>query len=245
MKKRFIALLCLVSTTALAGCTAARVAFPEGSDSSGFEQYDVKGRRAFALFSGTFSFGPYMVEWKRGAVFTRSSKHKTMLGEEDTLTSSEEYTVSVSGGGKTSWEGVCKSEAEFIRETKKSKNTKTVSTQVIRNTLACNLKSSDKRNIAFSLIQDEQGLSLYSKKSGDFKLDKSGFRIESTNQLQGSPLGSNTVSGYYIYESGRIVAVIEVMNDGRVYLAKGLEKDKTTVLAAVSAVLLGYKDIME
>ena len=246
MKKFFlVAVLCLVSVAQITGCKAAQVAFPRGNDKAAFEQYDVKGRRAFALFTGWFTFGPYSVDWTRSAVFTKPSESKTMSGAGNSSISTENYTVKLTGAGDRSWACECRARAEYIKKTKGSKKVTTSSTQVISNTLTCSLKSSDKQKVQLALAQDGQGMSLYSMKKGSVKGSGISFDMESTNDLDGSSWGSGRDTGFYIKESGVVIAVVDVTNEGRIYIAKGLGKDKTSVLAAVSAVLLGYRDLAQ
>lgn len=246
MKKFFTAaaVFC-ISAGVISSCKSAQIGFPEGSDKSTFDQYEVRDRRAFALFSGKFTVGPYTVDWTRGAVVGMPSEHRITSDDEDVSSVREKYTVAVKGADGAIWNGECRSEAEFIKETEKTRKITTTTTQIISNTLSCTLKSSDKQTIEFKIIQESQGMSLFTKKSGTFKWRNSSFRIESTNRLDGSSWGLDRSSGFYIMESDAIVAVVDVLNEGRVYIVKGLGKDKTFVMAAVSAVLLGYKDPME
>lgn len=245
MKKTFIAaVLCLAAITQIPGCKSAQAAFPEGSDKTVFDQYDVQGRRDFAIFSGKYKFGPFTVDWTRGAVSSKPSEEKGFQGYKDTTKSTENYTVSLSGNDGVTWNGECKSKAEFIKETKSSKSKKvsTTTTQIISNTLAAKLTSSDKQNLELKISQDT---GFNGKKSGTVQGKNISLEIKATHRLEGAAWDIHNEAGYFIYESGKLVAVIDVTNEGKVYFAKGLNKEKTQMLAAVSAVLLGYKDVLE
>jgi hypothetical protein len=242
IKRTFIAaVLCFVSIVQFAGCKMAQVAFPEGSDKAVFDQFDVQGRRDFALFSGKYKFGPYTVDWTRGAVFSKPSEEKGFLGDEDTTTSTETYTISLSGNDGVSWNGECKSKAEFIKETKASKKVTTTTTQIISNTLVSKLISSDKQTIELKISQDT---GFNGKKQGTVQGKNISLEIKATHRLEGAAWDINYAAGYYITESGTLVAVVDVTNEGKVYIIKGLKKDKTQILAAVSSVLLAYKDVL-
>lgn len=242
MKKIIIAaFLCLAAITQIPGCKSAQAAFPEGSDKAVFDQFDVQGRRDFALFSGKYKFGPYTVDWTRGAVFSKPSEEKGFLGYEDTTTSTETYTVSLTGDGGVTWSGECKSKAEFSKETKTKKKVTTTTTQIISNTLTGRLTSSDKQTIELKISQDT---GFNGKKSGTVQGKNISFEIKATHRLEGAAWDIQSEAGYYITESGTLVAVVDVTNAGKVYIVKGLKKDRTQILAAVSAVLLAYKDVL-
>lgn len=242
IKKTFIAaFLCFAAVMQISGCKSAQVAFPEGSDKTVFDQYDVQGRRDFALFSGKYKFGPYTVDWTRGAVFSKPSEEKGFLGHEDTTTSTETYTVSLTGNDGVTWSGECKSKAEFIKETKTKKKITTTTTQIISNTLVSKLTSSDKQTIELKMSQDT---GFNGKKSWTVQGKNLNLEIKATHRLEGAAWDVQDEAGYYITESGKLVAVVDVTNAGKVYIVKGLKKDKAQILAAVSAVLLAYRDVL-
>ncbi|PKL41079.1 MAG: hypothetical protein CVV44_00125 [Spirochaetae bacterium HGW-Spirochaetae-1] len=246
MKKAcIIAVLCFVSACLITGCTIAQLAFPKGSDKTVFDQYDVKGRRAFAIFSGKYSFGPYTVDWTRGAVLSKPSGHKTMFGDEKSTISTETYTVAVSENGAASWKAECRSEAEFIKETKSSRKVTTTSTVIISNTLTCTMKSADKQTCEFKMKQDTGSMMISGKKTAAITWRNSSFEIQGSRRLEGAAWDVQNDAGYYITEAGKLVAVVDVVNDGKVYIAKELGREKTSLLVMISAALLSYKDIMQ
>jgi hypothetical protein len=70
------------------------------------------------------------------------------------------------------------------------------------------------------------------------------MELVGTNRLQGSwPTGMTT--GYQIRSEGEVVAAVEVINRGAVWLGPALELERRDLLAAVSASLLLLEDLRE
>ncbi len=242
MKNTIVAaFLCLAAISQIQGCKSAQAAFPEGSDKAVFDQYDVQGRRDFSLFSGKFKFGPYSVDWTRGATTGDGSRSSSFFKSEESDIVREKYTVALTGADGASWKGECKSEAEYQKNETKIGNVKTASKETLDNTLVSKLISSDRQIIELKISQDS---GFNSRKSGTVQGKNISFEIKATYRLEGAAWDIPNVAGYYITESGTLVAVVDVSNEGKVYIVKGLKKEKTQLLAAVSAVLLGYKDVL-
>lgn len=241
MKKTIIFLTFpLVSLLLFAGCRTAQVAFPAGTDKTAFTEYDVKGRNSFAIFSGKFSIGSNNVDWTRNAVKTSGSG---IFSKENISTSKQDYTISISGPENISWNGKCAAKAEIESETKKvSKRTTETIKIVYSNTLSCSFLSSGRQTFQMNISQDSQ--MIMPKKTGTVKGENINFEIQDTHGLDGS-WNMNNTTGYYITDSGKPVAVVDMLNEGKVYIVPGLKKEKNSVIIAVSAALLGYKDLAE
>lgn len=65
------------------------------------------------------------------------------------------------------------------------------------------------------------------------------YAVHSLNAYQGTPITSTTPTGYAITDAaGTTVAVVDVLNRGRVHLGSGLNDDERVYFAATAAGLL-------
>ena len=69
------------------------------------------------------------------------------------------------------------------------------------------------------------------------------IRVQGTNQLEGSHIPLSEPTGYRFSLNGRAVGAVEVINDGRVWLAPDLTQEQQSALAASAAALMIYRDL--
>lgn len=77
---------------------------------------------------------------------------------------------------------------------------------------------------------------------GFLEVDDRTYEVMGTNKLQGG-LPAETTSGYTIRTQGRVVAAVEVIGDGAVVLAAGLDEEERALLTATAAALLVVEDL--
>ena len=229
----------LLAAAAISGCRTAQIAFPAGNEKSGFDKFDVKGRSGFSIFSGKFTIGTVTVDWTQGmeSSTSKAKPFKIFGSNDETITvKKQEFTVKTSGAGIASFSGKLSTDAEMIIETKTSKKVTTTSTEIIRNALKGTFDSEGTVSEFFIEQKDQTN-------KGSFKGRDFNFIIESTNTIEGSSFGIyNTTTGYYIYENNSLCAVVDIMNNGAVYLSREIRKEKISAVYAAAAALLKYKD---
>jgi hypothetical protein len=230
----------LFTAAAVSGCQSAQIAFPAGNEKSGFEKFDVKGRGGFALFSGKFTIGTVTVDWTRSleSSASKAKPFKIFGSNDETITvKKQDFTVSTTGAGIVPFSGKMSTDAEMIiQTTKTSKKTTSTSTEIIRNVLKGTFKSEGTVG-EFSIEQKDQ------IKKGSFKGKDFNFIIESTNSVEGSSFMIYNTTGYYIYENNSLCAVVDIMNNGALYISKGIRKERIPEIYAAAAALLQYKDL--
>jgi hypothetical protein len=239
--KRFInwcAIVCAVFFTF--GCQSAQIAFPAGNAKTTFDKLDVKDRGGFAIFSGKFTIGNTAIDWTQSALSSSGGSKSTHLFGPDTISPTikkQDFTVKSSNAAVSPFSGKMHAEAEMeIETTKQTKNISTTSTLILKNTLKGTFETNGS---SFELSLSEKD----GTKKGDFKGKGISFDIESSNSIEGSSFGLyNTTTGYYIYENAKLIAVVDVMNNGTVYIGKEINKDGLSAVTILSAALLKYKD---
>lgn len=70
-------------------------------------------------------------------------------------------------------------------------------------------------------------------------------RIEGTNRLASTSIPASDPTGYVFSLDGQQVAAVEVINDGALWILPAIDSNLREVLAAASAALLLYQDLLE
>lgn len=235
-KLRIYAVIFLVCS-AVQGCNTPQVPFPDGAQKTEFLIYDVAGRTGFNSLSGKCTFGGYGADWTRTEIM---KKPGTREGEDITVRE-QAYTVDVKGPDGFTSSGKYESRAEVEVEGKKvTKTFRQTSTTVYSSTLRGSLKTGSSRAYDLNLSLDITNINheIRGKLTGKgVSLD-----ISSTNKSEGA-WDAFFITGFYIHDAGKLVAVVEVSGDGRVYIAKNCSREQSQLIAAVSSMLLSYQDI--
>jgi hypothetical protein len=66
------------------------------------------------------------------------------------------------------------------------------------------------------------------------------WNVRSVSQFEGSPMRSSEPVGYEIARAGDVIAAVETINRGRVWIAPGVPADERARIAGIAAVLLLY-----
>ncbi len=229
-----------------AGCASAPAAFPGGIDRGAYERYEVKGRGSITRPAGRFAFGPFTVDWTRDPIVV-----KRILHDSDPKHAEGEHVFSVTGEDGAAIKGHCWARAKWGTDTNvPNRLFFRPSKLVVENSLSCRLSSDTYRKFGFDIAVKKHlgpGVQYSSRKTGsEWGTVLGCYTIESVRRLEGAKEDAERDAGYYVRDtSGDLIAVIDVMNEGLVYLAKRLEPDKAAAFAAVSAALLLYRDPVE
>lgn len=245
IRRRMILLMSFMPVL-LMGCTLARMAVRPQLVSAAKEM-KVEGRKSFS-FDETFFFGPYEVaevnrEWTRSTGFSidfpifgkgdkkftssrATQKYEFILKDEkgniwkcQSVTGCDQRNVDVLLGNNNRLGIGLTSETSFVC-TFSSKKTP----EVWRLTMNESLNSSD----ALNGVLSDGTISII---------------LQGTRKLAGTPFPLSTPSGYEFLINGNVVASVEVINKGGVWIVPSIEKRLHSPLAVTSAALLLYQDI--
>jgi hypothetical protein len=217
---------------ALTGCHAARMPVPESLVSA--ERMAVSGRQGMKL-NQELRFGSYRVHpikrsWTRGR-----DRGSMPVASQSERSQSFELTI---GEDETAFAFVaCRASAESVR----------IDLGVVemnpadRSALYCNIQSTTDRLVAWEMeLQERRARPL----AGTITGGPSRFHVVGTNRLErGLPVDVTT--GYELRDGDRVVAAVEVVNGGAVWLSPDLEPGPRRVMAAAAAALLVLEDLYD
>ena len=220
-----------------AGCTAARMAIPADLESRS-EAYPCVGRGGFSL-SEKFSFGPYEIsDIRRG--WTHRVAWGLVFYERSKAHQQYEFTLRAPSG-KT-WQGQAATgvRKEDLKDT------------VAGGELTWGLSRAVHVVARFGLAGQTNAWTLaLAEERGDVVLKgtladgATIYRVEGTRQLAGTSIPLMENAGFLIYDGTRLVAAIDLLNAGSVYLDRTLSPARREPLAAAATALLLYRDISQ
>lgn len=82
------------------------------------------------------------------------------------------------------------------------------------------------------------------QEQGEIAFGPSVWNVRSVHKFAGSSLPSGEPLGYEISRDGRVIATVETINRGRVWMDPGLSQEEQGRLAAITAALLLYDPVM-
>ncbi|NCC50749.1 MAG: hypothetical protein EOM20_05975 [Spartobacteria bacterium] len=228
----FLVGLTVVSILA-GGCTTASMQVP--SALQGVPVLAVTGRSAFR-FNESFQFGPYAVtDVKRGWT---SGSSWGLMGFRSTH-KNQQYEFSLVAAD-AEWKAQC-------------------ATRVSRKDLEQNLWGGELTaqldlDSAFicTLHSESTGATwkmLMSRKTGQAVMDGtlsdgvSSITVSGTRSLKGSSIELSTATGYTFEINGSVVAAVQVINNGAIWLVPSIPRETQDLLAAAATALILYDDI--
>ena len=224
------------------GCALVQVAFPAGADKTAFDKYDVIGKSELAMYAGALSIGDYSVKVSRGWTEKKSSTGSTLFRSETETDKSQKYSYTVTGPENFASSGECQTWIRTEKErTAFSTEVSPSSTAILEDTLVCAFLGVDKK--PYEMKMEKTGKPESYDKKGTLKGPGVEMTVETTTKIAGKPSGSWLVTGYYFYEKGTLVAVIDSTKLGAVYISKSLRKEMFPVILNASAALLAYQDL--
>ncbi len=100
--------------------------------------------------------------------------------------------------------------------------------------LACGLRSEGEGTLRLNATS-------MNREEGEIAFGPSVWQIRSVHEFAGSSIESGDPIGYEIRSDGRVIATIETINRGRVWIAPGLREEEQARVAAVATAVLLYK----
>lgn len=224
------------------GCALLQTAFPAGADKAAFDKYDVIGKSELAMYAGALTIGDYSVKVSRGWTEKKSSTGSSLFRSDTETDKNQKYSYTVSGPENFSSSGECQTWIRTEKErTAFSTEVSPTSMTILEDTLVCAFLGADKK--AYEMKLEKTGKPEGYDKKGTLKGPGVEFTVETTTRIEGKPSGSWLVTGYYFYEKGALVAVIDSTKLGAVYVSKTLKKELFPVVLNASAALLAYQDL--
>lgn len=106
----------------------------------------------------------------------------------------------------------------------------------------CTLKKSDGSRLGEVIVNAIGGGDDQGQVGGVLVGDRS-YAIIQSHQIEGGVVGSYWVSGYRFEEFGAPLAAVDVLNKGKVYIPRDIDKSKQDVLAASSVIMAVFADL--
>ncbi len=213
----------------LPACSTAQLRMPEdfGTDASAHEVSGHSPRR----FNEPVRFGPYSaLEMREGSTFSWSLPVAAL----DVGRTSKPYAYTLVARGLPPVEVQCLSRAWTVGYGDESQRTTADLTALAGPLLACGLRLDGQPAQSLEVAREGRHM------QGRLQAPWGGqYAVHSLNAYQGTPITSTTPTGYAITDAaGTTVAVVDVLNRGRVHLGNGLNDDERVYLAATAAALL-------
>lgn len=212
----------------LAACGTAQVRMPAGFDSHA-TAYDVSGHSP-RRFNEPVRFGPYSaLEMQEGTTFSWSvpldsiGVGRTSKPYAFTLVAIDHLPVQVQCQVRTMSAGIGGA----------SKRLEVDLTRLAGPMMACGMQLEGEQPAPLELSRTGNGMQgrLVAPWGGDYK-------VRSIVHMDGAKVASSTPTGYEISGREGIVAVVDVLNAGRVHLDNQLNEEQRVYFAAASAALL-------
>ena len=241
-KTLFFSLNCVVALGLLfSGCTPARMAVrPQLLSES--REMKVEGRKSFS-FNESFSFGPYQVtNVQRG--WTKSSGWSVLYKKTrfESRKAKQEYEFLMRDTDAKVWKAQCLVGAnEEILDIFPSKNIQLGLGPLADVSFVCFFQEQGQSNIwrlALGVYQDTGGLLKGLLSDGSVQI-----RVSGTRKLANTPIPLSDPTGYEFFTETRVIASVEVINKGAVWIHLKATPEMRPVLATASAALLLYQDI--
>jgi hypothetical protein len=219
----------------LAGCQSARMAVPADLEARA-DAYPCSGRGGFSL-SEKFSFGPYEVfQVKRG--WTRRTTWTLALYENAKARQQYEFSLQTPSG--RIWQG--QAATGVRRENLKS--------SIAGGELTWGLEKNMEYLARLGLPDQPTAwtLTLAEKTADDVPRGvltdgTRTYQIAGSRNLAGSSIPLMETAGFLLRDGNRLVAAVDLINAGSVFLDRHLPAETRDPLAAAAAALLLYRDI--
>lgn len=241
MKYVVYSFLILLAGISVSEGRSAQVAFPDGADKGAFVKNEIKGKGFLEVSSGKFTIGDNKVKWTKGVTKGTSKSNRKNIFDDDksyTNTKKQDYTVKITIKDGGSYTGEYRSEAKVETETIKSSKRSTTTASNVKSSTLKGVITGDNASYDLSVDLTEES------KKGTLKGDKINFDIEAVDKIDGAAFSFfGQLTGFYVYDKGTLVAVVDVMNDGAFYILKDVKKENSDVLFALAAGLLRFNDM--
>lgn len=227
------------------GCSSLQfqIGFPAGEDPASFTKYTVKEIKVVTEPVNSVNFGPYSVIVNRTGIKKSENKTDGVLSAEVKNTAAEKYSSELKGLSGETWSAECDSYADYYSKESGIAITRKPVDGYYKNYLQCTFTSGKQQPAEMRLEVNEtyKDQTLLPKKGyarcGNVKLDIE--RTMDTGQASLLPM----YLGYYIYHKGKLVAVVQNMIKGTVYISGNLEPELLPLVVNASAAILTHYDL--
>jgi hypothetical protein len=212
---------------ALAGCTAAEVRLPDGFASRA-DAWDVSGYSP-RRFNQALRFGPYSaLQMREGSTFSWSIP----LHGVELQRSARPYAFTQAAPGQAPVEVQCRSVAWNIGRGDDSQRLSFHPGALAGPLMACGLRHGNGFTGALELSRD--GTQLRGRLDGA----TGGYEVRSTHAMAGTSLRSSDPTGFEFRRNGTVLALVDLLNAGRVHLDRNLAAEERVYLAAAASSIL-------
>lgn len=219
-----------------------QIAFPPDVDQSSFTKYTAPEVPFTTDIVNSATFGTYSIQVVRSAMEKTEDKSGWFFKSKRNVTASEKYTYVLKGIGDETWKGECSSYAHdrykqsgvlmFKKEEYDFKSyLQTTAVSGKGHPIEIHLEA-----VMGTADKIPPVMKGYAQR-GKIRIDLE--RTMNTEKVQLFPMHI----GYYIYYKGKLVAVVQNLTKGIVYISSSLDKDLLPLVINVSAVLLTYYDL--
>jgi len=228
MRSIRLAAIPVLLAVSLSACAPAQLRLPEGFGGNAVA-YDVSGHSP-RRFTEPLRFGPYSAtEMREGSTFA----WQVPLGALDVGRTSRRYAYTLAAGGTPPVEVQCRARAWTLGAGKESQRTTVDVTALAGPLLACGLRADGHE--AQMLEVAREGARLQGRLATPWGSE---YAVRDLHGYEGSPIEGMTPTGYAIADGGNTLAVVDVLNRGRVHFDRALDDHQRAYFAAAAAALL-------
>lgn len=223
-----LALIPALSVVALSACAPAQVRMPEGFGARAVA-YEVSGHSP-RRFNQPVRFGPYSAqEMREGSTFAWSVSLNT-LGLGRTV---KPYAYTLTAPGQAPVEVQCRTRAWTAGVGRESQRATADLTALAGPLLACGLRADGRDPQLLEVAR--RGGQLQGRLTAPWGRE---YAVRDLHGYEGTPITGMEPTGYAIADGNRTLAVVDVLNGGRVHLDRTLADDQRAYFAASAAALL-------
>lgn len=220
--------VCLLLLPLLPACTPAQMRMPDGfaADAVAYEVSGHSPRR----FNQPVRFGPYSaLQMREGSTFS----WRVPLPAFDVGRTSRPYDYTMVARDQPPVEVQCRTQAWTVGRGDASGRVTVDVTALAGPLLACGLRMDSRPSQVLEVMHEGDGLRGHLRSPWG-----SDYTVRAVYDYQGTPVRGMTPTGYAIADGGSTLAVVDVLNRGRVHLDRRLDDDQRVYFAAAAAALL-------
>jgi len=220
--------VCLLLLPLLPACTPAQMRMPDGFAADAVA-YGVSGHSP-RRFNQPVRFGPYSaLRMREGSTFS----WRVPLPAFDVGRTSRPYDYTMVARDQPPVEVQCRTQAWTVGRGDASGRLTVDVTALAVPLLACGLRMDGRPPQALEVMHEGDGLRGHLRSPWG-----SDYTVRAVYGYQGTPVSGMTPTGYAIADGGSALAVVDVVNGGRVHLDRRLDDEQRVYVAAAAAALL-------
>ncbi|MBN8800537.1 MAG: hypothetical protein ABS96_20700 [Lysobacteraceae bacterium SCN 69-123] len=220
--------VCLLLLPLLPACTPAQMRMPDGFAADAVA-YGVSGHSP-RRFNQPVRFGPYSaLRMREGSTFS----WRVPLPAFDVGRTSRPYDYTMVARDQPPVEVQCRTQAWTVGRGDASGRLTVDVTALAGPLLACGLRMDGRPPQALEVMHEGDGLRGHLRSPWG-----SDYTVRAVYGYQGTPVSGMTPTGYAIADGGSALAVVDVVNGGRVHLDRRLDDEQRVYVAAAAAALL-------